>query len=176
MYLWICICVFEYLTVGNISFDVLGPWAFQKYSIIRFYKVFWAWWRTPHKQPGEPSASLLVEHWAKQTFAKIQKVRGGSGFEIWDVISGDISFWSAMHFWLFPYIYLPRIEKTKSEGGLWGIWRWDWCWLSGDPLFQTLPRSSSSSSSSSLSSKSSSLKKVKYCNGSSYYSQFVPIN
>ena len=52
-----CICVFVYLTVGNISFDVLGPWAFQKYSIIRFYKVFWAWWRT-NKQPGEPRASL----------------------------------------------------------------------------------------------------------------------
>ena len=42
----ICVFVFVYLTVGNISVDVLGPWAFQKYSIIRFYKVFWAWWRT----------------------------------------------------------------------------------------------------------------------------------
>ena len=41
----ICICVFVYLTVGNISFDVLGPWAFQKYSSIRFSKIFWAWWR-----------------------------------------------------------------------------------------------------------------------------------
>ena len=30
------LCVFWYLTVGNISFDVLGPWAFQKYIIIRF--------------------------------------------------------------------------------------------------------------------------------------------
>ena len=48
-YLWhfviSCICVFVYLTVGNIRFNVLGPWAFQKYSIIRFYKVFWEWWR-----------------------------------------------------------------------------------------------------------------------------------
>ena len=26
-------------------YDVLGPWALKKYSIIRFYKVFWAWWR-----------------------------------------------------------------------------------------------------------------------------------
>ena len=30
--------------------------------------LFWAWWQ---RQPGEPSASLLVEHWAKQTFAKL---------------------------------------------------------------------------------------------------------
>ena len=43
-----CICEFVlvYLTVGNISFDVLGPWAFQKYSILRFHKVFRVWWRT----------------------------------------------------------------------------------------------------------------------------------
>ena len=33
-----CICVFVYLTVRNISFDVLGPWAFQKYSIIWFIR------------------------------------------------------------------------------------------------------------------------------------------
>ena len=48
LYLCICICiyVFVYLTVGNICFDVLGPWAFQKYSSIRFSKIFWAWWRT----------------------------------------------------------------------------------------------------------------------------------
>ena len=32
----ICVFVFVYLTVGNISFDVLGPWAFKKYSIIRY--------------------------------------------------------------------------------------------------------------------------------------------
>ena len=67
-----CICVFVYLTVGNISFDVLGPWAFRKYSIIRVLKIFWAWWQpTNEQQPCEPRASLLVEHWAKQTFAKI---------------------------------------------------------------------------------------------------------
>ena len=30
--------------------------------------LFRAWWQ-PTNQPGEPSASLLVEHWAKQTFA-----------------------------------------------------------------------------------------------------------
>ena len=35
--------VFVYLTVGNISFDVLGAWAFQKYSSIRFSTIFWAW-------------------------------------------------------------------------------------------------------------------------------------
>ena len=35
--------VFMYLKVQNIMFDVLGPLAFQKYSIIRVYKVFWAW-------------------------------------------------------------------------------------------------------------------------------------
>ena len=45
VYLCICICVFVYLTVQNIIFDVLGPLAFQKYSIIRVYKVFGAWWR-----------------------------------------------------------------------------------------------------------------------------------
>ncbi len=37
VYLRICICVFVYLTVKNIIFDVLGPLAFQKYSIIRFF-------------------------------------------------------------------------------------------------------------------------------------------
>ena len=41
--IYICICVFVFLTVGNISFDVLGLWAFQKYSTIRFSKIFWAW-------------------------------------------------------------------------------------------------------------------------------------
>ena len=30
-------------------------------------------------QPGEPSASLLVEHWAKQTFAKKRRKRAGGG-------------------------------------------------------------------------------------------------
>ena len=50
MYLFLCICVFVhlylciyvlvYLTVQNIMCDVLGPLAFQKYSIIRVYKVF----------------------------------------------------------------------------------------------------------------------------------------
>ena len=54
MYLWICIWVFVYFTVGNIRFDVLEPWAFQKYSIIRVYKVFSAWWR--RRQPGGKSA------------------------------------------------------------------------------------------------------------------------
>ena len=31
----------------------------------------WAWWRRQRRrrQPGEPTASLLGEHWAKQTFA-----------------------------------------------------------------------------------------------------------
>ena len=49
---WICDFVWVYsvfvnLTVGNISFDVFGPWAFQKYSIIRFLKIFWTWrWQT----------------------------------------------------------------------------------------------------------------------------------
>ena len=69
-----CICVFVYLTVVNISFDVLGPWSFKKYRIIRFYKVFWAWWRRRRRQPGEPSASLLVEHWAEQAFAKCNNI------------------------------------------------------------------------------------------------------
>ena len=50
VYLRICICVFVYLTVQNIIFDVLGPLAFQKYSIIRVYEVFLAWWR-PNEQP-----------------------------------------------------------------------------------------------------------------------------
>ena len=43
VYVRICICVFVYLTVQNIIFDVLGPLAFQKYSIIRVFKVFRAW-------------------------------------------------------------------------------------------------------------------------------------
>ena len=34
--------------------------------------LFWAWWQ--QQQPGEPRASLLVEHWAKQTFAIWQLV------------------------------------------------------------------------------------------------------
>ena len=71
VYLWICICVFVYLTVQNIIFDVLGPLAFRKYSIIRVFKVFPAWWQ-PNNQPGEPRASLLVEQREKQTFAKIR--------------------------------------------------------------------------------------------------------
>ena len=43
VYLYLCICVFVYLRVQNIIFDVLGPLAFQKYSIIRVYKVFLVW-------------------------------------------------------------------------------------------------------------------------------------
>ena len=74
VYLRICICVFVYLTVQNIIFDVLGPLAFQKYSIIRVYKVFRAWWRTTtNEQPGEPRASPLVEQWTELTFAKINR-------------------------------------------------------------------------------------------------------
>ena len=47
VYLCICVlCVFKYLTVQNIIFDVLGPLAFQKYSIIKVYEVYLAWWRT----------------------------------------------------------------------------------------------------------------------------------
>ena len=40
VYLRICICVLVYLTVQNIIFDVLGPLAFQKYSIRRVCEVF----------------------------------------------------------------------------------------------------------------------------------------
>ena len=49
VYLRICICVFVYLTVQNIIFDVLGPLAFKKYSIIRVYEVFLAWWQTTNR-------------------------------------------------------------------------------------------------------------------------------
>jgi len=52
VYLRICICVFVYLTVQNIIFDVLGPLAFQKYSIIRVYEVFLALWRTTNQPTG----------------------------------------------------------------------------------------------------------------------------
>ena len=69
VYLWICICVFVYLTAQNIIFDVLGPLAFQKYSIKRVYKVFRAWWRTNEQQPGEPRASPLAEQWTELSFA-----------------------------------------------------------------------------------------------------------
>ena len=34
-----------------------------------------------NKQPGEPRASLLVEHWAKQTFAKIPVCAGEADFK-----------------------------------------------------------------------------------------------
>ena len=30
-------------SLGQLFFDILEPQAVQKYSIIRFYKVFWAW-------------------------------------------------------------------------------------------------------------------------------------
>ena len=69
VYLRNFIYVFASLRVQNIIFDVFGPLAFQKYSIIRVYKVFWAWWQTTNKQqPGEPRASPLVEQWKELTF------------------------------------------------------------------------------------------------------------
>ena len=46
VYLCICECVFVYLTIQNIIFDVHGPLGIQKYGIIRYHKVFWAWSRT----------------------------------------------------------------------------------------------------------------------------------
>ena len=53
--------VFVYLTV---SFDVLGPWVFQKYGIILSFKdiVGMVTNDQPNDQPGEPRASLLMEH------------------------------------------------------------------------------------------------------------------
>ena len=53
--------VFVYLTV---SFDVLGPWVFQKYGIILSFKdiVGMVTNDQPNDQPGEPRASQLVEH------------------------------------------------------------------------------------------------------------------
>ena len=44
LYLYKSEFIFVYLAIGKISFDVLGPWAFHKYSIIRVYKVRWVWW------------------------------------------------------------------------------------------------------------------------------------
>ena len=34
VYLCICICVFVHETLGNISFDILGPRAFRKYMVL----------------------------------------------------------------------------------------------------------------------------------------------
>ena len=45
-YLWIFICVFVFVyPVQNIIFDALGSLAYQKYSNLKVYKVFRAWWR-----------------------------------------------------------------------------------------------------------------------------------
>ena len=64
-YLWhfviSCICVFVFMTVGNMSVDVLG--------FIRFY--FGQGDIHPNKQPGEPCASLLVE--SKEDFCNLSK-------------------------------------------------------------------------------------------------------
>ena len=74
-----CVCVFVflfvYLTVGNISFDVLGPWAFKKYSIIRIYKVFSAWWRqTNDNQVNlEQVSSLNIEQSRLLQYKKYDK-------------------------------------------------------------------------------------------------------
>ena len=78
VYLWICICVFVYLTVQNIIFDVLGPLAFQKYSIIRVYKVFRAWWRTNDKRQTNNRVNLVqVRSWTmnRADFCNWQHVR-----------------------------------------------------------------------------------------------------
>ena len=40
VYLRICICVFVYLTVQNIIFDILEPPAVQKYSICWVFRSF----------------------------------------------------------------------------------------------------------------------------------------
>ena len=40
-------------------FDVLGLWAFQKYSTIRFLKIFWAWWRQPNNRVNLVQVSSL---------------------------------------------------------------------------------------------------------------------
>ena len=66
--LYLCICVSEY---QNIIFDVLGPLVFQKYSIIRFYKVFWHGDKQTNEQSGEPRGSPLVEQWTELTFVII---------------------------------------------------------------------------------------------------------
>ena len=76
------------------------------------FKVFWAWWRRQtNKQPGEPRASLLVEHWAKQTFATTKKIHpvkrqifndapGRTFYMTWDcVIHAGALVWPC-HCWL----------------------------------------------------------------------------
>ena len=60
VYLCTCICVFVYLTVQNIIFDVLEPLSFQKNIAHEGY--FWHGDnQTTKKQPGEPSASQTVK-------------------------------------------------------------------------------------------------------------------
>ena len=59
--------VFVYLTVGNISFDVLGPWAFQKHCIIAYsVVVLWFVWCASDVQSDflgfPPLPSCLVNH------------------------------------------------------------------------------------------------------------------
>ena len=119
---YICICVFvTVVTVQNIIFDVPGPLAFQKYCIIRVYKVFRVWWQTNKRQPGEPRASPLVEQWTELTFAivsaqtemKIWKFHGRNNLEqsplnvenkfytlrIWGLIQGSILKCLYMYIW-----------------------------------------------------------------------------
>ena len=66
VFVYLCICefVFVYLCIwqSRISFLMsLDPWLFQKYSIIRVYKVFRAWWRTTTTRNSEQSW-LLQQH------------------------------------------------------------------------------------------------------------------
>ena len=91
LYLWICICVFVYLTVQNIIFDVVGPLVFQKYSIIRVYKVFWAWWR----QTTNNRLNLVqVRSWNSEQSWLLQKLN-----VIVDLHQGEIYSWAVFLFW-----------------------------------------------------------------------------
>ena len=53
--------------------------------------LFRAWWQ-PTNQPGEPRASLLVEHWAKQTFAIVTRREKLALLQLLIFLAGPICF------------------------------------------------------------------------------------
>ena len=64
---------FMYLSVWNIIFlRSLNPWLFKNKVLQGISGMV----TTYNKQPGQPRASLLVEHWEKQTFAKSGRMDG----------------------------------------------------------------------------------------------------
>ena len=75
---------------------------------------------TTNEQPGEPSASLLVEHWAKQTFAIATQV------------NQNIKVWQYSHFWInhiyqliFVFSHFHLASLVHIFGNLYqATWQW----------------------------------------------------